>query len=160
MTATIDLLPTIARIAEAELPTDRVIDGLDISGILYGDSNSLERPYFYYQHQDLRAVRMGKWKLHLPHKAYSGSIAYNKWPIHIAPDDRILFNNYVLYDLESDIGETTDVSAEYPEIVAKLSKLLDWAKKDIGDLGKRGINARPLGEEPYLTPNELFPVKD
>jgi len=160
VTATIDLLPTIARIAGAELPSDRVIDGLDISGILHGDSKSLERPYFYYQHQDLRAVRMGKWKLHLPHKAYSVSIALNKWPIHIAPDDRILFDNYVLYDLESDIGETTDVSDEYPEIVAKLSKLLDWAKKDIGDLGKRGINARPLGEEPYLTPNELFPVKD
>jgi len=160
VTSTIDLLPTIARIAGAELPTDRVIDGLDISGILHGASSSLERPFFYYQHQDLRAVRMGKWKLHRPHQPSSGSIALEKWPIHIAPKDRILFDTYMLYDLENDIGETTDVSDEYPAVVARLSKQLDWAEKDIGDLGKRGRNARPLGEEPYATPNDLFPVKE
>ena len=158
--ATIDMLPTIAGIAGAELPEDRVIDGLDISGIIHGKSASLDRPYFYYQHQDLRAVRLGKWKLHLPHKPDSESVAYTKWPRHSAPEDRVLFDKYVLYDLEKDIGETTDVAGENPEIVAELTKLLEWAKEDIGDFDKRGINARPLGEEPYLTPNELIPVKE
>ncbi|MGQ1786163.1 MULTISPECIES: sulfatase family protein [unclassified Saccharicrinis] len=159
LTATIDLLPTIAQIAGAEIPTDRVIDGLDISAILYGKSSSLERPYFYYQHQELRAVRMGKWKLHLPHNPDSKSIVYRKWPIHIAPEDRIMFDDYVLYDLDIDIAETTNVANEHPEVVAELSKLLDWAKKDIGDVEKRGENARLLGDEPYLTPNELIQVK-
>ena len=133
---------------------------MDISGIIHGESASLDRPYFYYQHQDLRAVRMGKWKLHMPHKPDSESIAYTKWPRHSAPEDRVLFDKYVLYDLEKDIGETTDVAGENPEIVAELTKLLEWAKEDIGDFDKRGINARPLGEEPYLTPNELIPVKE
>lgn len=160
VTATIDILPTIAQIAGAELPTDRVIDGLDISGIIHGESTSLERPFFYYQHQELRAVRLGRWKLHRPHKPDSESIVYTNWPRHSAPEDRILFDKYVLYDLEKDIGETTDVADENPEIVAELTKLLEWAKEDIGDFDKRGINARPLGDEPYLTPNELIPVKE
>ena len=158
--STIDLLPTITSLSGASLPSDRVIDGLNISGIIHGESASLERPYFYYQHQDLRAVRLGKWKLHLPHKPDSKSIASTKWVIHIAPEDRVLFDKYVLYDLENDIGESTDVAGENREIVAELSKLLEWAKKDIGDYGNRGINARPLGNEPYMTPNELIPVKE
>ena len=160
VTATIDMLPTIAKIAGAEIPTDRVIDGLDISEIIHGNSTSIERPYFYYQHQELRAVRKGKWKLHLPHHPESKAIGYTKWPRHIAPEDRVLFDDYVLYDLEDDIGETTNVSAEHPEVVAELSKLLEWAKKDIGDYDKRGENARPLGDEPYFTPNDLIPVKE
>ena len=158
--ATIDLLPTIARLAGAKLPTDRVIDGLDISGIIHGDSTSLDRPYFYYQHHDLRAVRLGNWKLHRPHKPGSESIAYTKWPRHSAPEDRVLFDKYVLYDLEKDIGETKDVAEENPEIVVELTKLLEWAKEDIGDFENRGINARPLGVEPYFTPNELISVKE
>lgn len=153
--ATIDLLPTIANIAGAPLPTDRVIDGLDISGIIHGVDTSLNRPYFYYQHQELRAVRLGKWKLHLPHRPESEAITYRKWPVHIAPEDRILFTKNTLYDLEKDIAETTDVADEYPEIVAQLLTHMDWARADIGDIGARGKNARPLGEEPYFTPNDL-----
>ncbi len=158
--ATIDLLPTIATLAGAEIPTDRVIDGLDISRIFKGDATELKRPYFYYQHKELRAVRLGKWKLHLPHHPESKAIWYTKWPEHVAPKDRVLFDDYVLYDLENDISETTNVAKNNPEVVAELSKFLEWAKKDIGDIGQRGENARPLGNEPYLTPNNLIPIKE
>lgn len=157
--ATIDLLPTIAHWAGAEVPSDRVIDGLDISDIFTGEKKTLERPYFYYQHQELRAVRLGKWKLHKAHLKDKKSIAFSKWPIHIAPEDRVWFDDYVLYNLDDDIAETTDVADQHPEVVAELSKLLDWAKADIGDFGHRGENARPLGDEPYFTPNDLIPVK-
>lgn len=160
VTATIDLLPTIAQIAGAELPTDRVIDGLDISRLLHGESRELKRPYFYYQHQELRAIRKGKWKLHLTHNPDSTSIVYRKWPIHSAPKDRILFTKPMLYNLENDIAETTDVSEANTKVVAELTKLLDWAREDIGTYGKRGVNARSLGNEPYFTPNELIPLKE
>lgn len=157
--ATIDLLPTIANIAGANVPKDRVIDGLDVSEIIHGKSKELDRPFFYYQHTELRAVRKGKWKLHLPHHPNSKTIAYTKWPRHIAPKDRVLFSKYMLYNLEEDIAETTDVTSEYPEVVKELSQLLDWAKKDIGDWDQRGEHARPLGDEPYFTPNNLIPVE-
>ena len=71
-----------------------------------------------------------------------------------------MFDTYVLYDLGLDIGESTDVAEKNPEVVARLALLLDWASEDIGDLGSRGKNARPLGEEPYLTPNELIPINE
>jgi arylsulfatase A-like enzyme len=157
VTATIDLLPTIAAIAGTSPPTDRVIDGLDISDIIHGNNTSLNRPYFYYQHQELRAVRLGKWKLHLPHQTDAEIITYTTWPRHIAPEDRIHFDEPALYNLEEDIGETLDVSEHHPEVVARLLEHLEWAKKDIGDFDKRGENARPLGEEPYFTPNDLIP---
>lgn len=158
ITATIDLLPTIAKIAGAKVPEDRVLDGVDISDIIHGKSNKLERPYFYYQHKELRAVRKGKWKLHLPHRPNAKSIVYRKWPVHSAPKDRVLFTKPMLYNLENDISETTDVANENPEVVAALTKLLDWAKKDIGNWEKRGKNARLLGNEPYFTPNNLIPI--
>ena len=160
LTATIDLLPTIANIAGAKIPTDRVIDGLDISPIIHGESKVLDRPYFYYQHKELRAVRKGQWKLHLPHQPESGAIGYKSWPKHSAPEDRVLFAKHVLYNLEKDIAETTDLAGENPKIVEELTKLLVWAKKDIGDFNQRGENARPLGDEPYATPNDLIPVKE
>ena len=156
--ATIDLLPTIANIAGANLPNDRVIDGLDISKLIHGKSTELERPFFYYQHNELRAVRKGKWKLHLPHQPESGTVGYKSWPRHSAPEDRILFSKHVLYNLENDIGESINVAAKNPEVVAELIELLEWAKMDIGDFDKRGENARQLGTEPYLTPNNLIPI--
>lgn len=153
--ATIDLLPTISKITGASLPTDRAIDGLDISDIIHGKDEKLDRPYFYYLHQELRAVRKGKWKLHLAHNPDSKAIGYTKWPRHISPDDRVWFDENILYNLEKDIGETTNVANDHPEIVAELLAQLKWAKKDIGDYDKRGENARPLGDEPYFTPNDI-----
>ena len=58
--ATIDLMPTLATLAGTTAPTDRVIDGVDLSALIHGDVNSLDRSYFYYQHDCLRAVRSGK----------------------------------------------------------------------------------------------------
>ncbi len=154
---TMDLLPTLAKIAGAEVPKDRVIDGLDISGILTGKVTELNRPFYFYQHDQLRSVRRGKWKLHLPHRQDPKSIAFAKWPIHIAPEDRVVFTMPVLYNVENDVGETTDVAVQNPEIMKALMRDLEWATKDIGDGGKRGVNARPLGTEPYHTPNKLIP---
>ena len=159
VTATIDLLPTIAKIAGVDLPTDRVIDGLDISDILHGKSAELERPFFYYKHKELRAVRFGDWKLHLANLD-TGRTSYGKrWMPYHAPEDRVVFNNHALFNLTKDIGETMDVANKYPTKVAELLKLAEWARNDIGDFDRRGKNARAHGNEPYLTPNDFIPIK-
>ena len=65
--ATIDLLPTIAAITGMPLP-QKPIDGLNILPLLEGEEGVGPRDhYFYYYVEELRAVRMGKWKLHFPH---------------------------------------------------------------------------------------------
>lgn len=157
--ATIDMLPTIAKLAGVETPTDRVIDGMDLSPIIHGDRKELARPFYYYKHQELRAVRLGEWKLFLAHPD-TGRTAFDKsWLRHIAPEDRVIFEDHTLFNLNDDIGETTNVANAHPDIVLELLELAAWARKDIGDYGHRGNNARAVGNEPYNTPNDIVPVK-
>ena len=54
----------------------------------------------------------------------------------------------MLFDLESDIGETTDVSARHPEVVADLLKHAERARGDVGDFDRKGENARFFDREP------------
>ncbi len=163
--ATIDLMPTIAKLAGGEAPSDRVIDGIDISELMHGKAEVLDRTYFYYQHDCLRAVRSGKWKLLLPHtEPVQVSIA-TKWKNHIAKADAVRIEKAQLYDLDSDIGETTDVSAQHPDKIAELMKLAAWAQQDIGDHNTFGANARTFGAQRRILSSEagyaetIFPKK-
>ena len=100
MTA-MDLLPTFAKLAGTEAPTDRVIDGKDIWPTLIGEKKTPYEAFFYHRGNELQAVRSGKWKLH----TRKGK-----------PHD--------LYDLESDIGESQNVIKEHPEVVKRLNGYL------------------------------------
>jgi arylsulfatase A-like enzyme len=66
---TIDILPTLARLAHATLPR-LPIDGKDAWPLWHGDpgARSPQNAYFFYWNRDLQAVRWGKWKLHFPHE--------------------------------------------------------------------------------------------
>lgn len=141
VTATIDLMPTIAKLAGAKLPTDRVLDGLDISNIWHGTQNELDRPYYYYKHSLLRGVRKGDWKLMLKHEEGSENFAA-KWQNHVAKKDSQPLTTHHLFNLKDDIGETTDLSSQNPEKLAELLKLAEWARNDIGDYDRIGKNAR------------------
>lgn len=63
-----DLLPTFAKLAGTEPPQDRVIDGKDIWPLLVCQegTKSPHEAFYYYQMDQLQAVKSGKWKLHLP----------------------------------------------------------------------------------------------
>ncbi|MFC5050419.1 sulfatase [Rubritalea spongiae] len=140
--AQLDLMPTIATLTGAKLPKDRVIDGVDISGVMAGEQTELDRSFFYYQHQSLRAVRKGDWKLHLPHTKLDKTKEGKTWQIHVPKKDRPYIEEVTLYNLKEDIGETTNVAKQHPEKVAELMKLLDYAKEDIGYHDVIGENAR------------------
>ena len=68
MMATLDIMPTFARLAGAEIPRGRVIDGLDQSALVTGKTDRSVRStfYYYYLRNNLQAVRRDKWKLILP----------------------------------------------------------------------------------------------
>ena len=64
-----DLFTTLARIGGAtdEIPTDRVIDGVDQSGVLLlGDTHGRRDYVFIYDGPALKAVVKNKYKMHLP----------------------------------------------------------------------------------------------
>ncbi len=146
--ATIDLLPTIAKLAGTRPPTDRIIDGKDIWPLMSGQpgAKSPHEAYCYYGGRDLQAIRSGRWKLHFPH-------AYRSQDLTNIPTDGTPVE-YVfprigqsLFDLENDIGETTNVADEHPEVVKRLTKLADEFREDLGDgaTNHPGKNIRPPG---------------
>ena len=120
----LDLLPTIAQVAGAERPDDRVLDGADISGLLFDteEQGPGARLFCYYFGAQLQAVRRGRWKLILPVTDYPerpDSLWYLVSPELFERQHR-LHLTASLYDLEVDIAELRDVVAEHPEIVAAL----------------------------------------
>ena len=77
------------------------------------------------------------------------SIRQGKWKLIQKTDDRTAENNRLeLYDLESDIGETTDVAKANPEIVEALLKQVENARSDIGDYNRVGKGARFFDDGP------------
>ncbi len=130
--STIDLLPTIAAIADSPLPGNR-IDGVDLSPLLEGVKGANPRDhFFYYYGGELQAVREGKWKLHFPHRyrSYVGVAAGNNGqPGPYASGETGL----ELYDLESDIGESVNVASKHPDVVERLKALGQRAREDLGD---------------------------
>jgi arylsulfatase A len=128
---TIDLLPTVARLIGAPLPP-RQIDGLDITPLLTGEPSARsphEVLYFYWLNR-LDALRSGQWKLHLPHDYPSPeSVGADGRPGKIVRRETGL----ALYDLDADIGETTDVADRNPAVVARLMPFVEQARADLGD---------------------------
>lgn len=99
---TLDILPTIARIAGRALPAGRDIDGQDMLAFLEGRGPSPAAEFFYYSSGGrLEGVRDRRWKLHLSFPD-SGEPAAE------------------LFDLIADPSERWDVAAEHPDIVARL----------------------------------------
>jgi arylsulfatase A len=147
LTTTMDLLPTAAKLAGAKVPYDRIIDGKDIWPLMSGQpgAKSPYEAFYYYWIDELQAVRSGKWKLHVPHKTYMNEETgfggkMGKWGLKDTPG--------ALYDLETDIGEEHDVSAQHPDVVGRLSGLMDKMRDDLGDslTDRKGKNRRPAGQ--------------
>jgi arylsulfatase A-like enzyme len=144
-----DVLPTLAKLAGAELPTERIIDGHDIWPLLSGelDAKSPYDVFYYYWLRRLDAVRSGKWKLHFPHDypGLTGTPGKDGQPGGYTTEKTEL----ALYDLESDIGETKNIADEHPDIVERLQALAEKARDDLGDAhqNRKGKNVRPPGRK-------------
>ena len=120
--STLDFMPTFATIAGYDLPDDRILDGVDQTQLLIGNSEDGAREdFFYFCRNELHGVRNGQWKLILPdRKVFYGYV-----------DDRGS-NGTELYDLNSDIGETKNVADQHPKVVARLLKdanAFQWPKQ-------------------------------
>jgi len=152
--STIDILPTVAALAGAELPP-HPIDGKNISPLMLGDPGARSpHEYFFcfYSPTSLHAVRTERWKLHFPHPYRTlsggpGGTEGNPVPYRSAEIPLSLF------DLANDVGETTDVSAEYPDVVAELSAAAEVMRADLGDTlqNRVGRGVRPPGR---MTPGD------
>jgi arylsulfatase A-like enzyme len=133
LTTAMDLLPTLAKLAGAEIPSDRVIDGKDIWSVLTANAASPSAAFFYYKGNRLAAVRSGSWKLHIgtaKGNAKKGS-ASNRGMGSSSPIT-------ALYDLSADLGEQHNLLAEHPEVERRLRTLASAFEAELTK------NSRPI----------------
>jgi len=114
--STIDIMPTFAKLANCDMPTDRIIDGENIWPLISGKVNKSPRDdFYYYSAKRLEAVRSGQWKL------------------------RKVGEDIELYDLKNDISEKNNLAEKKPELVAKLLAKMQAFDKELNE------NKRPVG---------------
>lgn len=169
LAATIDVLPTVARLAGAEL-SPQVIHGKDIWPLLSAQEGARtpHDAYYYYAGTELQAIRSGDWKLHFPHPylEVAGEPGRDGKPSNFAnlkPESiqesglegiasrhgyRVERTGLELYHLTEDPGETRNVAATHPKIVRHLEELAEKARADLGDSlkNRKGTGTRPAGK--------------
>jgi arylsulfatase A len=110
-------------------------------------AQSPHEAFWCYYGRELRAVRDRQWKLVFPH--HYRSLDGNSAGRDGKPKPyKQLKTGKVLYDLKNDVGETTDVAAEHPEIVARLEREAEKARAALGDTltRRKGSEVRPAGK--------------
>lgn len=136
LATTMDLLPTLALLAGS--PVSHSVDGFDIRPLILGqaDAQSPYKAFYYYQMDQLQAVRSGPWKLFLPLEEFSRHPHFPKGG-GSAP---------LLFNVVQDIASEHDVAAQHPDIVARLSNFAQQARQDLGDKGQTGAGQRAPGQ--------------
>ncbi len=141
-TMTIDLFPTFARLAGAELPKDRIIDGQDIWPVMSSapGAKSPHEALFFYWGRHLQAVRSGIWKLHFAHDyTQPESPGEDGKPAKM----QTLKIDESLFDLREDPSETTPVTDK--TVTKRLKELAEKCREDLGDRNRIGKNVRLPG---------------
>ena len=135
----LDMLPTLATLAGAEIPNDRDIDGVDVGDALFGrgSARSPRNELYYFREDELQAVRSGRWKLFVPLQDPA-----SRHPHFGAKGS----SSPLLFDLEADIGSQQDVASEYPQVVERLMRVAARARAELGDRGVLGSGQRPRGQ--------------
>jgi len=126
MATVMDFLPTFATLAGVPLPTDRVLDGHDMTPLLLGEPEARSAySAFYYRRG---AVRSGPWKY---------------------------FANGQLYNLDEDIGETRDVAVQFPDVASRMKELLAAGRADLADPQRcRRVGKAQGPLKPLIPPDE------
>ncbi len=117
----LDLLPTIANLTGAQVPTDRVIDGRNVTAVFTGEDAGDPIPYFYYEafNSQIDAVRLGAWKLKrersfwVPDLILSTILRWGEFS-----------HEEMLFNLKVDPGETENVIDDHPQVAEKLRAAL------------------------------------
>lgn len=152
LAGTIDVLPTVLKLAAIPLPQDRTIDGRDIWPLLTSQSVSLHEAIYAMGGPRLMTVRSGRWKLHV-HPPATRLLAdqLDDWIDPRGPDGVTIlapFEQYMprehpgvltgdqpkpmmLFDLDSDPAEQHDVAGQHPDVVRRLKKLFDAMNEQV-----------------------------
>jgi arylsulfatase A-like enzyme len=117
LASSLDLYKTCLGLAGVPLPTDRILDGVDMSPILFGTGPGQRDLMFYYRGDELFAVRKGTYKAHLRTAAgYAEPGKPLKFESHNPP---------LLFELGSDPGERFNVATNHPDVMADIQREIE-----------------------------------
>lgn len=116
---TMDLFTTFSRLSKVELPSDRIMDGVDLSPVLFEEKPGERQEIFYYRGRELYALRVGAFKAHFITQGAYGAPAKE---YHEIPE---------LYNVEIDPSEKFNIAEDNLEIIAKI---LEIREKHLADL--------------------------
>lgn len=106
---TMDIYATSLSLAGADLPSDRVVDGYDLTSTLKGETKSPRDEVFYYRGTRLMAMRKGPFKAHfITQESYTG----NNKPVEHDPP--------LLFNLEVDPSEKWNVAEQHLDVVEEI----------------------------------------
>lgn len=122
MVSAMDLLPTLTCWANAPLPTKK-IDGLALNAFFEGKTSfSARKNLLYYHSTEVEAIRVGKWKLHIPHSYQKAGSRIGNNGLKGYYDKAAI--GLELFNLINDPAESENLANKYPKIVEKLHQLL------------------------------------
>ena len=119
-----DWFPTIAKITGINLPKDRVIDGKDISRVLFNTGKREDSTFMYFDGADLQCYRKGNLKIKKPYDGYKGS----DWKKAVKAHDTLLI------DLKKDPGEKNNLFEKYPGKTRDLFEEMNVKYRELGKL--------------------------
>jgi arylsulfatase A-like enzyme len=143
----IDWFPTLVKLAGGSLDQKLPLDGRDVWPMLTKGAKSPHDAILSVQSPTRAALRMGDWKLLMNAGGAAGESGDEAAPVKGKKKGRRAANagGIELYNLATDIGETTDLAAKEPDRVATMRAKLDEFLKNAapeGQLGPEGdLNA-------------------
>jgi arylsulfatase len=135
LTAHIDLLPTLAEIADAKLPPDGQVEGRSIVPLLH-DPDALWKDRYIFIH-------CGRWKR-------GGDPDQAKYVDAAIRNERFrLINNKELYDIQADLGQKHNVIEQFPDLVCDMRTAYDEWWNEVRPM-MVNENAVHEGGHPYI----------
>ncbi len=120
MGSTMDLYVTALKLAGADIPEDRAIDGYDLRPVLFGEGESPRDEMFYYRGDELYAVRHGDYKAHFITQG-----VYGEGP------DKQRHDPPLLYQLGHDPSERFNIAEDHPEVIEEIRGLVEEHRKTL-----------------------------
>jgi arylsulfatase A len=114
-----DLFPTAISLGGVSIQKDTVIDGQDLSPLLFQRTPLSARPFFFYRGNELFACRVGEWKAHFKTQTGYGQAKVEK---HEPP---------LLFHLGRDPSENRDVAAQHADVITQIEKAVKSHQADV-----------------------------
>ncbi len=140
MSMSIDMLPSFARLAGAQVPQDRTIDGRDVTAMWTSGAPSPHEILYFINNNGLAAVRSPRFKLLLSEYYRASHIDFRRYT---APK---------LFDMLADPQERYDIANRYPDEYARLLALADAMSAEIAPMAVDRGGIYPENPDAILGP--------